>query len=157
MTFPGAKMATLLVFVAAAGCQQVGPSPANAAPAAAARRPDASAGAARSVLTAPLQAETPEANPRSETVKLKLTVLPVTAEVVWGAKRLGTAGREPLVIERPRDSGPLDLVIRAAGYLPFHTRLFTDREDAVTIRLVAPSAASGLLGYKRTAPSAPRP
>jgi hypothetical protein len=90
-------------------------------------------------------------------VKLKLWVLPVTADVVWGAKKLGTAGREPLEIERPRGSGPLDIVIRAPGYLPFHTRLLTDREDSLTVRLVTPAAAPGLLGYRRTSPGAPGP
>ena len=79
-----------------------------------------------------------EVNPRSENVRLKLWVLPVTAEVVWGAKRLGTAGRDPLEIERPRNSGPLDLVVRAPGYLPYNTRLLTDRDDSVTVRLIPP-------------------
>ena len=88
------------------------------------------------MAAAPLQAESREADPRSEKVKLKLWVSPVTAEVFWGAKRLGTAGREPLEIERPRGSGPLDVVVRAPGYLPYHTRLFTDRDDTLTVRLV---------------------
>lgn len=136
-----------LLLLAPCGCGEFPPA-AQAAPAG---KPDAAAVVGRSALTAPLQAETPEANPRSRMVKLKVTVVPVTAEVLWGAKRLGTAGREPLVIERPRGSGPLDLVVKAEGYLPFHTRLFTDREDAVTIRLIAPNAASSLLGYKRAA------
>ena len=94
---------------------------------------------------------------RAQNVRLKLWVLPVTAEVVWGAQRLGTAGVEPLEIERPRSSGPLDLLVRAPGYLPFHTRLLTDRDDAVTVRLVTAAAARGLLGWKRNAPPTSRP
>jgi hypothetical protein len=106
--------------------------------------------------TPPLQAEAGEADPRSPKVKLKLWVSPVSAEVIWGARRLGIAGREPLEIERPRGSGPLDLVVRAPGYLPYHTRLFTDRDDTLTVRLVSPANAASLLGWKRTAPAAPR-
>jgi hypothetical protein len=101
----------------------------------------------------PLRTETREVDPRSESVRLKLWVLPVTAEVLWGAQRLGRAGREPLEIERRRNSGPLDLVVRAPGHLPFHTRLLTDRDDSLTVQLVTPAAARSLLGWKRTAPA----
>jgi hypothetical protein len=88
-------------------------------------------------------------------VKLKLIVLPVDGEVVWGRKRLGIAGRKALEIERPRNSGPLDVVVRAAGHLPLHTRLHTDRDDTLTVRLFTPAAARGLLGYRPQAGNAP--
>jgi hypothetical protein len=153
MTIPAARRAGLAALVALAaagpGCRQVGPALVYAAPGAQA----ADAGPA----PVPLQAEAREADPRSQKVTLKLWVTPVTAEVFWGAKRLGTAGREPLQIERPRGSGPLDVVVRASGYLPFHTRLYTDRDDALTVRLTTPAAAPSLLGWKRTAPAKPRP
>jgi len=43
--------------------------------------------------------------------------------VKWGNKNLGMIPvPRPLVVVRPRDSGPLDLVIRAIGFLPVHTR-----------------------------------
>jgi hypothetical protein len=137
---PGARVALLSLF----GLGLAGPDASSPAP-------------ERTPSAAPLTAETGEVNPRSATVRLKLSVLPVTAEVVWGAKRLGTAGREPLEIERPRNSGPLDLVVRAPGYLSFHTRLLTDRDDTLTVRLVTPAAARSLLGWKRTAPVEKRP
>jgi hypothetical protein len=138
-----------LLVAGAAGCRELGPPLVSAAPLA--RAPDAA------VAATPLQAESREADPLSEKVKLKLWVSPVTAEVFWGIKRLGAAGREPLEIERPRGSGPLDVVVRAPGYLPYHTRLFTDREDALTVRLSTPAAAPSLLGWKRGAPAKPRP
>jgi hypothetical protein len=122
-----------------------------AAPVAAERAPPApvdSGGPDLSPLQAPLQPEPPEADPRSTRVRLKLVVLPVDAEVFWGRKRLGVAGRRPLELERPRDSGPLDVVVRAPGYLPFNTRLHTDRDDTLTVRLVPPAQARGLLGWK---------
>jgi hypothetical protein len=139
-----------LIGLLAAGCRyaDLGPAPAQAA--AASRGPDASSGPVSVANSLP--AEISSGDPRSDSVKLKLWVLPVTADVVWGARKLGTAGREPLEIERPRNSGPLDIVVRAAGYLPFHTRLLTDRDDTLTVRLITPSAAPGLLGYRRAAP-----
>jgi hypothetical protein len=146
-TSAGALGGLLLMLSATLACRELGAAP----------LPPASPKSAADASAPPLQAESREADPRSEKVKLKLWVTPVTAEVVWGAKRLGTAGKEPLEIERPRGSGPLDLVVRATGYLPFHTRLFTDRDDALTIRLITPAAAPGLLGYKRAAPTRQRP
>jgi hypothetical protein len=139
----------LLAMFLPVACREIGPAPLQAAPLA--RSVDAGPAAA------PLQAESREADPLSAKVKLKLWVTPVTAEVFWGVKKLGTAGREPLEIERARGSGPLDVVVRAPGYLPFHTRLYTDRDDTLTVRLTTPAAAPGLLGWKRTAPPRPRP
>ena len=101
-----------------------------------------------SPLLEPLAAEAPERDPRSARVRLKLFVQPVEAEVLWGRKRLGVAGRKPLELERPRGSGPVDLVVRAPGYLPFHTRLLGDRDDTLTIRLVTADQARGLWGFK---------
>lgn len=97
-----------------------------------------------------LQQETREADPRSQTVTLKLWVVPAQgAEVFWGAKRLGKVDKPPFEIERPRRSGPMDLIVRAPGYLPYHTRLFTDRDDRLTIRLVRPQDSGGMLGARR--------
>lgn len=67
-------------------------------------------------------------------VKLKLDVYPKSAKaiVTWGAKKLGPP---PIELERPRGSGPIDLVIKADGYLDHHTRLFTDRNDRLSVTL----------------------
>jgi hypothetical protein len=99
----------------------------------------------------PLQTEERERNPRSETVKLKLVISPaVRATVHWGRKRLAETrpGEMTVDLERPRGSGPIDLVVRADGYLPHHVRLFTDRNDRLSVRLTRPEEARGLLGYK---------
>jgi hypothetical protein len=98
-----------------------------------------------------LKAEEREADPVSEKVTLKLNVSPpVKAIVMWGAKKVGqvTPSDSTLEIERPRSSGPLDLEIRAEGYLPHHTRLHTDRSDKVNVRLVRPAEAAGMSGYR---------
>jgi len=68
------------------------------------------------------------------------------AQVFWGRKLLGIA---PLEIKRPRRSGPLDLLIVAPGSLPLHTRVFTDRDETLVLRLHGEKEAPGLLGYRR--------
>ena len=67
------------------------------------------------------------------------------AHVFWGRKDLGIA---PLEIQRPRGSGPLDLLIVADDALPLHTRVFTDRDSALAVRLYGESEAPSLLGYR---------
>jgi hypothetical protein len=69
------------------------------------------------------------------------------AHVFWGRKDLGVA---PLEIQRPRGSGPLDLLIVADNALPLHTRVFTDRDGSLAVRLYGDSEASELLGYPRS-------
>ena len=91
----------------------------------------------------------------ADNVRLQLRVGPVDAEVTWGAKRLGLVKRsEPLEILRPRHSGPVDLVIRAPGFVPYHTRLFTDADDRISVDLVRPSAGIGLVQWKPKGPVA---
>jgi hypothetical protein len=106
----------------------------------------------------PLEVEERERNPRSQTVKLKLGISPaVRATVHWGRKRLAETkpGDMTVELERPRGSGPLDLVVRADGFLPHHLRLFTDRDDRLSLRLVRPEESHALLGYK--GPRSPDP
>ena len=86
------------------------------------------------------------------TVTIKLVVdARRQAHVTWGRKDLGVA---PIEIVRPRGSAPLDLLIQAPGYLPLHTRAFTDRDDTLSLRLYSERDAVGLPGY---APPAPAP
>ncbi len=63
--------------------------------------------------------------PQSPNVRIVFTVLPSTkkATVFWGKKKLGViAQHAPLIVQRPRDSGPLDVVVRADGCVPVQTR-----------------------------------
>jgi hypothetical protein len=99
-----------------------------------------------------LRVEEPEANPYSDTVTLRLTVTPpVRALVMWGGKQVAklAPGSMDAEIVRPRGSGPVDLEITAEGYLPYHTRLYSDRNEKVNARLYRPEEAPGLFGYKR--------
>jgi hypothetical protein len=100
-----------------------------------------------------LKIEEREANPYSETVTLKLSVTPqVKAQVTWGAKQIArlAPGSMDTEISRPRGSGPVDLEIKAEGFMPYHTRLYADRSDKVGVHLYRVEEAPGLLGYKRS-------
>jgi hypothetical protein len=83
------------------------------------------------------------------------TVPPVpSARVMWGGKKLGEIkGRgKALIIERPRDSGPLDVVIRAEGYLPVHTRAYTFSDAKVFVKLTPEEEKHKLFGYREELP-----
>jgi hypothetical protein len=84
--------------------------------------------------------------PSTETVTIRLVAdAKRQAQVFWGRKLLGVA---PLELKRPRGSGPLDLLVVAPGYLPLHTRVFTDRDEVLALRLYSDKEAPGLLGYQ---------
>jgi hypothetical protein len=100
---------------------------------------------------AELPLEEQEANPDSETVTLRLSISPpARGEVLWGQRRMGRFSPAAMDLEftRPRGSGPLDLELRAEGFLIHHTRLFADRNDKTTVRLYRAEDAVGLLGYQ---------
>jgi hypothetical protein len=104
-----------------------------------------------------LRAEEPEANPYSETVTLRLAVAPpAKALVMWGGKQVAklAPGSMDAEIDRPRGSGPVDLEIKAEGYMPFHTRLYSDRNDKINARLYRPEEAPGLFGFGRSSSAA---
>jgi hypothetical protein len=88
---------------------------------------------------------------KADTVHISIqTVPPRKAQVKWGGKNLGLIpAPRALVIERPRDSGPLDLVIRAAGFLPVHTRAYTFSDSRVAVKLTPPTEKNKLFGYKQ--------
>ena len=77
------------------------------------------------------------------------TTPPVAANVTWGRKLLGRIKPgEPLVVVRPRDSGPLDVMVRATGYLPVQTRAHTFSDTRVQVKLTPPDKKSELVGYR---------
>ncbi|MFT3923948.1 MAG: hypothetical protein QM778_15550 [Myxococcales bacterium] len=74
---------------------------------------------------------------------------PVTAMVFWGKKNIGKiTASKPLVIVRPRDSGPLDVIVRTKNYLPVQTRAHTFSDQRVVVKLTPPDKMNELLGYK---------
>jgi hypothetical protein len=92
--------------------------------------------------------------PESATVQITLKTAPtVHASVTMGKTRLGSiAPRAPLVLERRRDSGPLDLVIRAPGFLTVHTRAYTFDNNVIEIRLTRYDKKNTLYGYREPLP-----
>jgi hypothetical protein len=81
------------------------------------------------------------------------TVPPRKAVVKWGSKTLGVIPvPRPLVVVRPRDSGPLDLVVRMTGFLPVHTRAYTFSDSRVAIKLTAVAEKNTLFGYRQEVP-----
>ncbi|MBN2574279.1 MAG: hypothetical protein JXP73_06920 [Deltaproteobacteria bacterium] len=119
----------------------------------AASRGKLSAAKADDTKSVPQDAGAPTTKP--DTVRILIhTVPPRKARVKWGPKTLGTIpAPRPLVVERPRDSGPLDLVIRAAGYLPVHTRAYTFTDSRVAVKLTPPSEKNKLFGYREEPPT----
>lgn len=149
------RLACLLFCLFTVACNK--PSPAVTAPASppvVAALPDAEAPAPAPAATdesaeeEDLNAEAPEQDPGSPNVKIRVDVAPRSAHpvVFWGRQKLGEA---PVTIERPRRSGPMDVLITATGYLDYHTRLFTDRDDKLSVVMVRANEASNMIGYKR--------
>jgi hypothetical protein len=151
---PGPRLCLLLALVALATCRRAPPAPPP--PAVAPAPPPVVPPAAAATVAPPeedLVEEAPETNPTSEKVTIKLVAEPSRkARVFWGRKDLGLA---PLEIERPRGTGPLDLLVVAPGALPLHTRVYTDRDDKLALRLYGESEGPSLLGYH--APVEPKP
>lgn len=143
---------TALVLLCAACSPSPSPSSSSysspsSIPAPAAVATDAGTSSAPLDATTTLTPESPDPHPDAGTVTIKLIVdQKKQARVFWGRKDLGLA---PLELVRPRSSGPLDLVIVAPGYLPLHTRVFTDRDDRLALRLFSEAEAPSLLGYDR--------
>ena len=130
----------------AAGCGAAGRSPSARAPAA-----EREATPVAAAPNLPLPDEGPEpvvpGSAAGPQVTLKLIAdAKLKAHVFWGRKDLGVA---PLEIRRPRGSGPLDLLFVAPGFLPLHSRAFTDHDETLSVRLYDEEAANSLLGHPR--------
>ena len=72
--------------------------------------------------------------------------------VFWGKKKLGET---PVTLERPRDSGPVDLVVRAEGYFPVHTRAYTFRNESSDVKMTKLDDRMTLFGAKHDANEPP--
>ena len=87
--------------------------------------------------------------------KVKIFVRTVPAKVPgkvwvsWGKKKLGFV---PLTIERPRDSGPVDLILRAKDYFPVHARAYTVKNDVLSVKLTKLTDKMTLFGAKQEIP-----
>jgi len=107
---------------------------------------------------APPPAEAAPTAPKvpSKNVRIVFTVLPSTkkATVQWGKKKLGViAPHAPLIVQRPRDSGPLDVVVRAEGCVPVQTRAYTFEDSKVAVKVTPNDQKNTLLGYREEIPA----
>ena len=89
--------------------------------------------------------------PLSPNVKLTFRTFPQRrAAVTWGSKRLGFIDRgKPLVVDRVRDSGPLDVTVRAQGYITVHARAYTFNDANVDIKITPVDKKDTLYGYQQ--------
>jgi hypothetical protein len=96
---------------------------------------------------------------KADTVHVTIqTVPPRKAQVKWGKKNFGPIpAPRALVLERPRDSGPLDLTIHASGFLPVHTRAYTFTDSRVAVKLTPPAEKNTLFGYREEPAPPPNP
>ena len=106
---------------------------------------------------------TPDGGAPSPNVKLIFqTVPPAKATVFWGKKSIGIINANPkrprsLTIERPRDTGPMDIVVRAKDFLPVHTRAYTFNDTKVFVKLTPVEEKKSLFGYREEIPDAGAP
>ena len=115
--------------------------------------------AAEPPVVTPAVAPAAEKAPISDKVHITFITVPSQkAMVYWGKKRLGViAPHQPLVIERPRDSGPLDVMVRATGFITVQTRAYTFADSKVAVKLTPPDQKKALLGYREAPPDAGAP
>jgi hypothetical protein len=97
----------------------------------------------------------PTAEPSPETLPSKVRIfiraVPAKAKlkVYWGKKLLGVT---PLNLDRPRDSGPMDLVVRGDGAFPLHTRVYTYKNETLYVKLTKLEDKMKLLGAREELP-----
>ena len=145
----------VVVVLAALSWAETPTAPANPAPAGSnldVGAPDAGAPDAGAPDAGAPDAGPPDAEPdASLNVEVFFRTRPATrARVLWGKKLLG---RTPLRVKRPRNSGPMDVVIKAWGYLPVNTRAYTFVDDSLLVELTRTEEQSKLFGYKVKLPA----
>jgi PEGA domain len=107
---------------------------------------------APAVAVAPAAASTQK--PKPAKIKLTIRSLPPKALVSWGKKKLGET---PVILERPRESGPMDLEVRADGYFTVHTRAYTFHNEVLYVKLTKLADKMTLFGAKQDLEPSPSP
>ena len=80
-------------------------------------------------------------------------VPPNIVTVTWGNKRLGIIKpKAPLIIERPRDSGPMDVVFKSLGYVTVRTRIYTFTNSTLAVKLTPIDKKNTIYGYREELP-----
>lgn len=159
-------MARLLVIlisvsVVLAGCRETPPASKTAADVNGPRAgtaPVMTDGGVVEASPAPAVAVAPAAvstqKPKPAKVKLTIRSVPPKALVSWGKKKLGET---PVILERPRQSGPIDLTVRADGYFTLHTRAYTFHNEVLYVKLTKLADKMTLFGAKQELEPSPSP
>jgi len=98
--------------------------------------------------------------PGAPAANVKLTIVTAPPQknvfVFWGKKKLGViAPKQPLILQRPRDSGPLDLIIRCDGFVTVQTRIYTFSDNKLIVKLTPLDQKNTILGYREEVPPEP--
>lgn len=141
----------------ALGRAESAPEPAGTGPSHPASAPTPPPSAAPGAPNAPagqveVQNDVPTTSPN---VKIVFRVLPssITTVIKWGNKKLGIIKpKTSLTVERPRDSGPLDLVLTSQGYIPVHTRAYTFTNSVVLVKMTPLDKKNTIYGYREEIP-----
>jgi hypothetical protein len=91
----------------------------------------------------------PAPAPAGATVRVLVRSTGPAMQVSWGRQHLGST---PLSLTRPRDSGPMDLVLHAAGCFPMHVRAYTSKDDTIVVKPTRLKDKMNLLGARAEPP-----
>jgi hypothetical protein len=144
-------LAILLMLAACHETPQPGPKSANdvSAPApATAVNSDGGTEASPAPAAAAPAAAAP-VKPKPAKIRLVVRSNPPKALVTWGKKKLGPT---PVILDRPRGSGPMDLIVKSDGYFPVHTRAYTFKNDVVWVKMTKLTDKMSLFGAKAEIP-----
>ena len=79
------------------------------------------------------------------TIEFRVEPRWVKAHVYHGKKLLG---KTPLKVDRKYNSGPIDVWVKAGGFIPVNTRAYTFKDDKIIVQLTPENEAHTLFGYK---------
>src|SRR5207249_6575920 len=99
-------------------------------------------------VAAPAAAAAVTARPAK--VRVVVKSVPPKALVSCGKKKLGPT---PVIVERPRGSGPMDLIVKSVGYFPVHTRAYTFKNDVLYVKLTKLADRMTIFGARAELPS----
>lgn len=147
----GAAVAVAILVLGRAESAPAAPADKDKGPPPSASTPSAAPGATNAPQVE-VQNEGPTTSPN---VKIVFRTLPsnITVNIKWGGKKFGIIKpKTSLTVERPRDSGPLDLVFSSQGYINVHTRAYTFTNSVVIVKMTPVDKKNTIYGYKEEIP-----